>query len=1178
MRHHVGVQGLVNRVRRRWRQVTLLQGAVRGALAASAVLAVGLFIADWLDRMPFALAGMAASVVLLAVAGLVWGLWPARHAPSDARVARFIEEREPSLDDRLVSAVDLAAGGRTSSSSALAAPMLADADRRASSVDAASIVPAVRLRRAAALALTAMLLLLAVAFAGRETAFRAFDAVSLALFPSRVSLEVTPGSARVPAGTGLTIGARLIGISTPLAAQLLRADLDEADEEADAVWLQTEMTVDSDGGFTVALESIETPFKYRVVAAGITSPVFDVTVARAPRVERIDVEYTYPSALRLEPRVEEDGGDIYAPQGTDVRILVHPDREGASGQMTLADGRSIPLAPGRDNTLVAGLKVVADGSYRVTLSADGLARQGETEYFIRTVEDRPPEVRIVRPARDRTVTRLEEVDIEVEADDDFGLDRLELVYAVRGGAETVVPLSVVRGKTMAAGSLTLYVEDLDVSTGDFISYYARARDQARGKDATEARSDIFFLEVAPFEQQFMLVPTQASLGGGDNALDDLVAAQKEIIVATWKLDTRAEAARGARSGQDIKAVARAEAELKTRVEEASSAFRASMMRDPRRPSTGRGGQASGPRAGQTLSEEDAMTAAAAAMGRAVGALERLNTSDAIAPEMEALNHLLKAQADVTRRQVSRQQAGNGSGGNRQAQDLSSLFDRELQREQATNYETPTSTERRDNPNESELEKIRELARRQDELRRRQQELARERERLSAEELGRQLEALTREQQQLRQRADEMARRMENQERQQQAGSQNPSGSLPQQGRPEQPDQAGRPEPRDGRGASGARPASERGEGGGTSPSDQLRQAADEMRDAANELRQSDPREASESGSRALQRLEQLARQLQAGAPDERRRALGDLQLESRQLAEAQRQIAGALTGSARGDSPDSLRRLAGEEERLAERVERLQQGLQREADTGSATGTERDGRGIGRASDSAAREIERQRLAERMRQSAAQMRGGVAGGRGNAAAAAGAQQEIARALERLADTLAAATTARDSESQRMADQLARARELRQEMDRLTREIERLEQASSNGSDGGGDGSLSRLQQQYREQLRQTRELLKQLQNDDPALASAGAGLTFDGQGMVLSAPGTEAFKQDFSAWEQLNQQVTVALQNVESALAQKLGAKEARDRLASGAEGTAPAAYQEKVDSYFKSLATKKKP
>ena len=55
--------------------------------------------------------------------------------------------------------------------------------------------------------------------------------------------------------------------------------------------------------------------------------------------------------------------------------------------------------------------------------------------------------------------------------------------------------------------------------------------------------------------------------------------------------------------------------------------------------------------------------------------------------MEALNHLLKAQADVKKREVMRQQAGSGAGNNRSNYDMSSLFDKELQKAQQTNYET-----------------------------------------------------------------------------------------------------------------------------------------------------------------------------------------------------------------------------------------------------------------------------------------------------------------------------------------------------------------------------------------------------------------------------------------------------------------------------------------------------------
>ena len=62
--------------------------------------------------------------------------------------------------------------------------------------------------------------------------------------------------------------------------------------------------------------------------------------------------------------------------------------------------------------------------------------------------------------------------------------------------------------------------------------------------------------------------------------------------------------------------------------------------------------------------------------------------------MAALNALLQAQAEIRKRQVTQQQqnAGGGGVGNRQGQDLSNLFDRELKRQQRTNYETKAQVE------------------------------------------------------------------------------------------------------------------------------------------------------------------------------------------------------------------------------------------------------------------------------------------------------------------------------------------------------------------------------------------------------------------------------------------------------------------------------------------------------
>jgi hypothetical protein len=101
--------------------------------------------------------------------------------------------------------------------------------------------------------------------------------------------------------------------------------------------------------------------------------------------------------------------------------------------------------------------------------------------------------------------------------------------------------------------------------------------------------------------------------------------------------------------------------------------------------------------------------------------------------------------------------------------------------------------------------------------------------------------------------------------------------------------------------------------------------------------------------------------------------------------------------------------------------------------------------------------------------------------------------------------------------------------------------------------------------------------LNQIERDQGQQARGGIGATFEGQGMTLSAPGTESWKQDYAKWQELKRQATLALDAAETALSEKLQEKNAKDRLAAGVDDKAPPAYQQQVDSYFKALAAKKK-
>jgi hypothetical protein len=298
-----------------------------------------------------------------------------------------------------------------------------------------------------------------------------------------------------------------------------------------------------------------------------------------------------------------------------------------------------------------------------------------------------------------------------------------------------------------------------------------------------------------------------------------------------------------------------------------------------------------------------------------------------------------------------------------------------------------------------------------------------------------------------------------------------------------------------------------------------------------------------------------------------------------------------------------MRRVASEEERLADRVRRLLDGVKQQAAAERNRGGVEGGKRQGIVGD-AAREIEVQRLLERMQQSADEIRAAAVdatrgtpatGPKGDPRFQAGIQQDLARQLDRLADRLGAARDDKDDTSRQLSAELDRARELRKKLDQVARAFEGAEGPPTSGGErrlqkqpseqgrtgegrqGAGGIDLSRLNEESLRHLRDAKELIDQLRRDDPGFSRNGAGFTLEGQGMISSAPGTEGFKQDFARWEALRRQVTVALEQAETTLSTKLQANESKNRLAAGVEDKPPTEYRRQVDSYFKAIAGGKK-
>ena len=97
----------IGTVRRRWKSFLWARGLAwtLGVLVIS--LVIGLYMADSTAIPTWVVTGLRIGMVVLFVFTLIKALiLPLRRVPDDTQIARFVEEKNPGLEDRLVSAVE----------------------------------------------------------------------------------------------------------------------------------------------------------------------------------------------------------------------------------------------------------------------------------------------------------------------------------------------------------------------------------------------------------------------------------------------------------------------------------------------------------------------------------------------------------------------------------------------------------------------------------------------------------------------------------------------------------------------------------------------------------------------------------------------------------------------------------------------------------------------------------------------------------------------------------------------------------------------------------------------------------------------------------------------------------------------------------------------------------------
>jgi hypothetical protein len=981
--------------------------------------------------------------------------------------------------------------------------------------------------------------------------------------PPLYAISVTPGDATVRRNSDQRITAHVTRLR-PGKAQLF------ARYQSSKVWEPASMQAapDSGGGanYQFVFAGLPENVEYYITAGPLASSHFKVRVVDLPSVKDIHVTYHYPEWTGMKPKAEENSGDLRAIEGTEAVIEVKMDRPLKDGQLTLDDGHAIPLTGGAGNIYKGSIRLDKDGAYHLAEMDEEQQVRLSEDYFIATDKALPPEISIDRPGSDYRASPIEEVTVGVKAADRFGLHELHLNYSVNGGPNRDVDLLKTPGAKNADGSYTLPLEDYKLLPGDLVSLYATARD-----GHSEARTDIAFIQVEPFEREFSQSQQNGggAGGGGKANQTEISKREKELIAATWKQqnDKTSTPKDAAAAGKFL-----SDAQQKLRDQVAALSIRMQTRNISE--------------ANQEFTDFDKdMQNAAAAMAPAAEELKGMKWRDALPLEQKALQALLRAEATFRKIEVAfGRQGGAGGSGDDAGRDLASLFDLELDTEknQYETAQTASPAQQHEKDVEDALEKLDALAKRQEDLTNQQHNSQQSfQERWQQEMLRREAEQLQRQLEQLAESGQQGSNGSEQDSQRQSSSSQNGSQSSRQQ--------PGSPSSRLSAGARGDR---------------RIEQALKRLQQATDDMKRNGNPQQSAAGRQAVDELRK-ASSLMAGT--QRQLAsdkVGDLSREADRLTQEERSQADRINKFA-GQQPDPhamnldsmLRRvhdrdqLAKDRQQLSDDLSNLQRYV-REAAREMASVQP----GVAQKLRDALTQMDESDLDNRVQRTADWLRRGINPN------ANGTESEIAQGLAKLNQQLQQAqqklnqggpgqraidkhgeTTALDQVEglRKQLEAMAPSQDGQQEQNRAGQGGD----ARGHNSDGtggndtntgnnhyqagqptgsqGSSGNPAGAERTFRQSMRALNQL-RQMVEDNPEAAKEVAELA---RQMQLFEP--SRFPGNPAMLEQMHRQVLSSVDKLELQLQRDAASTQAR----TGKSSAVPSGYQESVADYYKRLS-----
>ena len=790
-----------------------------------------------------------------------------RIRPDYHAIARAIEQQHPEARAMLLAAVEQEPKGPHGQLGYLQEAVIGDALRHAMSRAWLRAVSAEKLAIANFSCLASFVFLVVMLLQVLPGASALFTTDRRVPVRRGYHISVSPGDTEVESGSPVVILARFDG-RVPPEATLYIGPLGR---EKQPITLAKNLDDPVFGGI---IQDVTSDMRYCIEYVGRRTRDYEISTYRYPAMEKADANIVYPAYTNLPQKLIKDTRQISVIEGSRVTLTFTLNKAAARAELVSKDQPPVELTGDGEyvNIYKTSITPAQNQRYELHLTdAQGRKNKMPPRFVIDVHKNLPPSLKPLFPNRDIQASALEELSLAAEVLDDFGVTGYGLSYTLAGVTSVDLELSeaaAARNKQQIEHVLAL--EDMNAQPDQLLTYYFWANDVGPDGKMRKTLSDMYFAEVRHFEEIFRESQSSQSQQNqrqqqnqqqqqGRQA-DQLAQLQKQIISATWNIKRQADQAGKVREPNDLEVVRQSQADV---LQQAQSAL--TEAEDP-------------PSAQALQAAAEHMETSLEHLGEATQTASPTELTPALAAEQSAYQELLKLKR--REHQIGRSQNSSQSSRSASARSQQQLQQLELKQQQ-DRYETERLAQSQDQSAQREdlqsLNRLRELARRQNEMSEKLKELEAALRQAQGEqeeqEIARQLKRLREEQLESLRDVDELQQRME------------------------------RPENRQ-------RMADAR---------EQLQQSRSRIRRSAEELERGMVSRAITSATRAGRELEQMRDEFRRRTSGEFTERMRNMRDQAQQLDRDQKQIADDLKQQA--ESKQKLLTDAGVNAELAERVD-----------------------------------------------------------------------------------------------------------------------------------------------------------------------------------------------------------------------------------------------------------------